>query len=1463
MVHTLTWAQLQEISQKGTIYLKNWLNASEPTSVDALREKVRVNETPRDSAIIIDKIDETVSRASKQGSCSRWAVFHNSLPDFSKEELWAYLQVYIDVFSSDLNKMQHLGDLKDRKALETFGNQLKLKQGITRPVRDILYMTQEQQIQLRSEAKVAALMARNLDQTAPEYSQDPATWSNQDWGRLAISLLHGKDSDSLQNKKQNLLMVGRDAVQHWEDAPAVQQDEISDLIIHLLREPATAIDPEIGIRTNSQSLVCAELFDHMARRVKEEPKQYIRCEKVLRACRVIDPTVGTSLPKDWTFEEIEEVWRTMLTEHTAARIKTAAFAKETLAWTKLKDWKKQLKTAAQHAAQQPTSSAPLPNNISRTSSATIALPPKNGKRKRGDKDSTGSAIQPPTDNPSQGKDSGPAQPCPNCGNAPHKAKHNKCPYIRSLHRDVNNDKLSNSDTYVPWADSDKGKLCRQQQTSQPESLRWDYHIDGSKRQIDETAFKATQNKGSHPKGNTFTCVQEIVGIIPYTSIAQIIHTNDIPCNFPATICNLIPLHNREEGTRKKRKVNTQERKLKSCLADTGAVQANYISIRLAKKLVSKYNVSITPTQLAVKTAIRGSAIKQCLGSISIDVSIRNELTNADETISITALIIDTDYDLIIGRPTIREHGLLTKCHNQILYGGNPKQWPNNESFTKPNNESFTKPTSKDSQHETLIEGVDKTQPNKVRKLEYDNNNHPKIMQPPAPRSQNQPNHTSTKSPKESPRRSHKCIGCSLTHSTSVASIRACERLTHEDPVAEGTRQGTSTTRANPSPYVCMPCMGIDRDSQIQQRSLESDENELETPNDHFQHEDFEKFLTELQDRIGTTEQEDDLTDVDESVRLSDNISRTGSANIADTRQRLHQWQTSLNAIGPATTGKKTPNPVVPPLPNVKRGDIINSTRLLQREDDGTDESDMIHDDNPVTSKINYFDNDEYLDVKVAGSDDLQKRIKALVKAYRDIFSATIPSEPARVSPLEFGVNTEDWYSSANRATYRRQSVLKDQEIGLQIEIMEENGTITRSNATAWSQVLLTPKSNLKWRFCIDFRQLNATMKNKGWPLPRIQEVLQRIGHQQSTIFGKMDLTSGYHQTPLSANSRSLTAFITSHGLFEWNRVPMGLKNAAAYFQEVMASEVLNGLVNHILEVYLDDVVTHASTEDQFVERLELIFERFRLYNIKVSPTKCEFGTHELEVLGHTIDGSGIHFSREKLEGVNGVTLPQTGTQLHSFLGLANYFRNHVNNVHVLEQPLRQILKQYPGSRRITWLPTSIAAFEKLKTAVWQCSTLFFVDYNAPVYLHTDACNTGIGAYLFQIVDGQERPIGFLSKSLTGAQLNWSTFEQEGYAIHQALKKFEYILRDIKFTLRTDHRNLLYINEKASPKVLRWKLDIQQFNFDVEHIPGPENVVADLYSRLTTLQSVTNNSNEWTETWRSEIPPPYQTESNAS
>jgi transposase InsO family protein len=155
--------------------------------------------------------------------------------------------------------------------------------------------------------------------------------------------------------------------------------------------------------------------------------------------------------------------------------------------------------------------------------------------------------------------------------------------------------------------------------------------------------------------------------------------------------------------------------------------------------------------------------------------------------------------------------------------------------------------------------------------------------------------------------------------------------------------------------------------------------------------------------------------------------------------------------------------------------------------------------------------------------------------------------------------------------------------------------------------------------------------------------------------------------------------------------------------------------------------------------------------------------------------------------------------------------------------------------QLHWTAADKIAFDTLKNAVWNCPKLFFWQPHLPVFLHTDACNTGIGAYLFQVdEDGKELPIGFLSRALKGAELNWSTFEQEGYAIHEALKKFEYLLRDIKFTIKTDHRNLLFMNMRASDKVLRWKLDIQQFDFNVEHIPGPDNIVADLYSRLCAV-----------------------------
>ena len=300
----------------------------------------------------------------------------------------------------------------------------------------------------------------------------------------------------------------------------------------------------------------------------------------------------------------------------------------------------------------------------------------------------------------------------------------------------------------------------------------------------------------------------------------------------------------------------------------------------------------------------------------------------------------------------------------------------------------------------------------------------------------------------------------------------------------------------------------------------------------------------------------------------------------------------LGAIG--RQRKQKANPEVAPLHNnVKQHQIFSKSDLLSHHDDGFSEADMINDpdDDPSyhTNTTPTAADSEYLDVPVHGTPEFQTQTRALLKQYRKVFSSTLPAQPARVTPLHLEVRESEWHKPSSQLPHRRQSTSKDVEINAQTRVMLDTRVISESDrAQAWSQVLLTLKPNGKWRFCIDFRQLNQLIKDRGWPLPRIDEVLERVGQQHSNFFGKMDLTSGYHQMPLDAESRRYTAFKTSNGLYEWQRVPMGLRNAAAHFQQCMATEVLNGLVGTSCELYLDDVLVHAQTEDEFLTRLKSI-----------------------------------------------------------------------------------------------------------------------------------------------------------------------------------------------------------------------------------------------------------------------------------
>jgi hypothetical protein len=474
--------------------------------------------------------------------------------------------------------------------------------------------------------------------------------------------------------------------------------------------------------------------------------------------------------------------------------------------------------------------------------------------------------------------------------------------------------------------------------------------------------------------------------------------------------------------------------------------------------------------------------------------------------------------------------------------------------------------------------------------------------------------------------------------------------------------------------------------------------------------------------------------------------------------------------------------------------------------------------------------------QVFGDDVLKALINALVDEYQDIFRSDLNPEAARLPPMKFNVDEAKWQTNSNRERIRNSSIVNQSEIQKQVEKMLEAGVVKLDpDARYYSQVILAPKPDGTWRFCIDFRKLNLCLKDMLWPIPNIEHMVRRLGKERSQYFAKFDMTKGYWQVMIDESCQHYTAFLTIAGLFAWKRVPMGIKPAAAYFQCMMMTIVLVGLLYIICEVYMDDVIVHGKTHTEFIDRLRQIFERCRLYNVSLNPAKSLIGMNQVEYVGSLIDKDGMHFSKAKLSEVENFPVPKGIKTLRAFLGLANYFGRHIGNLAALAQAMRSVVKEHTKTRKFVWTEEANTSFEELKKAIVNCPKLYFIsdDVEDKIFLHTDASDYGYGAYLYQVVKQEEHPILFMSKTFQGAQLRWNTVDKECFAIFMAFQKFDYLIRNVFFTLRTDSRNLTFINSGEDGRVFRWKIQIQKYNFQIEHIPGKLNIVADCFSRLVS------------------------------
>ncbi|KAM2835106.1 hypothetical protein PS2_032069 [Malus domestica] len=340
-----------------------------------------------------------------------------------------------------------------------------------------------------------------------------------------------------------------------------------------------------------------------------------------------------------------------------------------------------------------------------------------------------------------------------------------------------------------------------------------------------------------------------------------------------------------------------------------------------------------------------------------------------------------------------------------------------------------------------------------------------------------------------------------------------------------------------------------------------------------------------------------------------------------------------------------------------------------------------------------------------------------------------------------------------------------------------------------------------WRVCIDYRKLNATTRNDHFPLPFIDQMLERLAGYAFYCF--LDGYSGYNQIVIAPEDQEKTTFTCSFGTFAYRRMAFGLCNAPATFQRCMMS-ILSDYVEKIIEVFMDDFSVFGDSFHCCLNNLSLILKRCIETNLVLNWEKCHFMAKQGIVLGHIISEKGIEVDKSKIDLVRHLPSLTSVREVRSFLEHAGFYRRFIKDFSKVSQPLCRLLKK---EVTFDFNEECTTAFNHLKELLTTAPIIVPPDWSLPFELMCFASDYALGAVLGQMKGTKPHVIYYASQTLNDAQLNYSTTEKELLAIVFALDKFQSYLLGTKVIIFTDHATLKYLftKKEAKPRLIQWML----------------------------------------------------------
>ena len=470
------------------------------------------------------------------------------------------------------------------------------------------------------------------------------------------------------------------------------------------------------------------------------------------------------------------------------------------------------------------------------------------------------------------------------------------------------------------------------------------------------------------------------------------------------------------------------------------------------------------------------------------------------------------------------------------------------------------------------------------------------------------------------------------------------------------------------------------------------------------------------------------------------------------------------------------------------------------------------------------------------------------------------TDPALVTPMKIELKPD---SVPVKVRARRYPPQQRSFLNKYVDELVRMGYFIPNPDASWQaapHIVPKPNSRARYRMTIDTRPINAATVKKAWPMPHLDSEMQDFSG--AVFFAVIDFVSGYWQLPLHGDSVDTCGVVCPNGVNSSTRVLQGLTNAAPHFQSII--EPLFSELRSNMKAWLDDFNLFAKTEDELLNLLNQFFKICKKHNLFLSAKKCSFFAEEIKWCGRLINKNGYRMDPSNAHMLKTMTTPVTAGELCEFVHCIRWMAISIPCFTEKVAPLSALLEkayEKSGERtkrsiknislsELSWGTEHEVAFRDLQESINNAIELSHPDTEKVICIHTDASDRFWSGVVTQAspselckphFDQQHQPMGFVGGEFTKSEVNWSTFEKEGFAIFKTFQKLDYLfLGSQDVHVFTDHKNLLYVfapcalapvtGNHVVSKVQRWALYLSRFNYNKEHIDGNKNIFADILTR---------------------------------